>query len=173
AQIHVVNVETWEAVDEFVAGDYRASRRKDPLGIRVALRIGQRLDHVAHDDVGCVEAARRRVANVQFEDAVPLGLESRGLVVYRSADLIKHVLQLRGLRERPLPRLMPRVLPWQLMSSHIDYGATAVQLFSNSTTSLISAYPVGGRRERCPGPLRALPAELGRRLRHRLRRGRE
>jgi hypothetical protein len=83
---------------------------------------------------------------------VPLGLQSRGVIVYRPTDLIEHVLQLRGLRERTLPRLMPRVLPWQLMSGHINYGATAVHLFSNSTTSLISAYPVGGRRERCPGP---------------------
>jgi hypothetical protein len=83
---------------------------------------------------------------------VTLGLESRGVVVHRPADLIEHVLQLRGLRERALPRLMPRVLPWQLMRSHIDYGATAVHLFSNSTTSLISAYPADGRRERCPGP---------------------
>jgi len=152
AQIYVVDVETWEAVDEFVAGDYRAPRRQDPLGIRIALRVGQRLDHVAHDDVGCVEAERRRVADVQLEDAVPLGLQPCGVIVYWSANLVQHVLQLRGLRERTLPRLMSRVLPWQLMSGHINYGATAVQLFSNSTTSLISAYPVGGRRERCPGP---------------------
>jgi hypothetical protein len=51
---------------------------------------------------------------------VPLSLQSRGVIVYRPADLIEHVLQLRGLRERTLPRLMPRVLPRQLMSSHIN-----------------------------------------------------
>ena len=95
SEIHVVDVETWEAVDEFVAGDHRAPRRNDALGVRVALRVRQRLDHVAHDHVGRIEAERRGVADVQLEDAVTLRFQPGGVIMHRPADLVEHVLQLR------------------------------------------------------------------------------
>ena len=55
-----------------------------------------------------------------------LGLQPRGVIVHRAADLVEHILQLRGLREGTLPGLMTRVMPGQLMRRHIDYGAMTV-----------------------------------------------
>jgi len=74
AQVDVVDIESGEAGNKFVAGDHRAPCRQDALRVGVALRVRQRLDHVAHDHVGCLEAERRRVADVELEDAVPFGL---------------------------------------------------------------------------------------------------
>jgi hypothetical protein len=59
---------------------------------------------------------------------VPLRLQPCGVIVHRAADLVEHILQLRGLRERTLPGLMARGMPGQLMRSHIDYGAMTVEL---------------------------------------------
>ena len=88
-----------EARDEFVAGDDGTARGQDAAGLGVALRIRQRRDHVAHDDVGGLEAERCRVADVELEDAVTLGLEPGGVGVYRAADLVEHVAKLGGLLE--------------------------------------------------------------------------
>jgi hypothetical protein len=57
---------------------------------------------------------------------MPLRLQPRGVIVHRAADFIQHVLQLRGLRKRALPRLMTRGMPRQLMGSHVHNGATVV-----------------------------------------------
>ncbi len=65
-----------------------------PLESRIPLRVRQRLDDVAHDDVGRLEAERRWVADVQLEDAVTLCFQPRSVVVHRPADLVQHVLQL-------------------------------------------------------------------------------
>ncbi len=125
AQEHVVDVEPGEPVDQFVAGEHGTAGGLNALGIRVALRVGQRLDHVAHDDVGRLEAERRGIADVQLEDAVPLGLEPGRVIVHRTADLVQDVLQLGRLRERALPWLMAGV-PRKLMGTHAFHGLTAV-----------------------------------------------
>ena len=148
AEIDVVDVESWESVDEFVAGDHGAARRQDALGVRVTLRVRQRLDHVAHDHVGRIEAERRRVADVQLEDAVALGLQPRGVSVHRAADLVEDVLELGRLRECTLPRLMTRGMPGQLMSGHVNHGAMAVNYLCGN--GLISASPADGHHGRCP-----------------------
>ena len=103
AKIDVVDVESGEAFDEFVAGYYRAAGRQDALGVGVALRIGQSLDHVAHDHVWCIEAEWGRVADVELEDAVSLSLQPRGMGVHRATDFVQDVLKLGRLRERTLP----------------------------------------------------------------------
>ena len=94
AEVDVIDVESRESLDHFVAGEHRATGGLDALGIGVALRVRQRLDHVAHDHVGRLEPERGRIADVQFEDAVTLGLESRGVLVHRAADFVENVLQL-------------------------------------------------------------------------------
>ncbi|BBX64918.1 hypothetical protein MSAS_40920 [Mycobacterium saskatchewanense] len=60
---------------------------------------------------------------------MPLGLESRGVLVHRPADLVQDVLELGRLRERALPvmtGLMTGAVHGQLVGSHAPYGATAV-----------------------------------------------
>ena len=96
-----------------------------PLRVGIALGVGQRLDHVAHDHVGCIEAERRRVADVELEDAVPLGLQPRGMLVHRAADFVQDVLKLGRLRERTLP-VMTGGVRGQLVGSHVTYGPIAV-----------------------------------------------
>ena len=103
AQVDVVDVEPREALDQLVAGDHRTPGGQDALRVGVALGVRQRLDHVPHDHVGRLEAERRRVADVQLEDAVPFGLQPRGVLVHRAADLVQDVLKLGRLREGTLP----------------------------------------------------------------------
>jgi hypothetical protein len=42
------------------------------------------------------------------------------VIVHRPANFVEHILQLRRLRECTLPRLMPRGLPRQLVSTHVN-----------------------------------------------------
>ena len=94
AEEHRVDIKSREAIDEFVARHYRPACGQDAFGVGVTLGVGKRLDHVSHDHVGSLEAERSGVADVQLEDAVPLSLQPGGMVVYRTADLVKNVLQL-------------------------------------------------------------------------------
>ena len=127
AEIDVVDVESRKALDEFVAGEHRAAGAGDALGVGIALRVRQRLDHVAHDDVGRLEAERRGITDVQLEDPVTLGLESRRVIVHRAADLVQDVLQLRRLRERALPRMMSGGVQRHVVGGHVTHGLIAVQ----------------------------------------------
>ena len=97
--------------------------RQDALRVGVALRVGQRLDDVAHDHVGRLEPERRGVADVQLEDPVTLGLEPRRVVVHRPADLVQDVLQLGRLRERALPMVVAGGMPRQLVGGHVTMVA--------------------------------------------------
>ena len=126
AQVDVVDVEPGEALDQLVAGDHRAPGGQDALRVGVPLGVRQGLDHVAHDHVGRLEAERRRVADVELENAVSLGLQPRGVLVHRAADLVQDVLQFGRLREGPLP-VMADGVRGQLVSSHVTHGAIVVQ----------------------------------------------
>ena len=121
AEVDVVDVEPGKALDQFVAGEHGAAGGQDALGVRVALRVRQRLDHVAHDHVGRLEAERRGVADVQLQDAVALRLQPGRVLVHRAADLVQDVLQLGRLRERALPRVVARGMPRHLVGSHAHH----------------------------------------------------
>ncbi|BCO49076.1 hypothetical protein MINTM008_50160 [Mycobacterium intracellulare] len=59
-----------------------------------------------------------------------LGLQPRGLLMYRAADLVQDVLKLRRLHESALLPVMGRRVRWQLMrqlvGGHITNGAITV-----------------------------------------------
>ena len=82
-----------------VAVDDRTPRRHDALAVAVAVRVRERLDHVAHDLEGRLEAEHRRVAGVELEDRVALVLEPIGLDEGVAADLVEDVLELARLVE--------------------------------------------------------------------------
>lgn len=124
-QVDVVHVESGKSGHQLVARDHRTPGRQDALRVGVPLRVGQRLDDIAHDHVGCFEAERRRVADVEFEDAVTFGFEPRGVLVHRAADLVQDVLQLGRLSEGALP-LMAGGVPGQLVGCHVHNGAIVV-----------------------------------------------
>ena len=153
AEVDVVDVEAGEPVDEFIAGEHRAAGADDALGVRIALRIGQSLDDVAHDHIGRLEPERRRVADVQLQDAVPLGLQPGGVLVHRAADLVENVLQLARLREHTLARVMAAArLPRRRMGSHVDNSPTVVDVFLPvAHTSASGRTPTGW----CTRPRRA------------------
>ena len=96
AQVDVLDVETGEVADLVVLLD-GASRADDALAVAVALGGRQRADHVDEDVVRRLEAERRRVADVELEDPVPLVLEPFGLGEHRSADLVADGRELLGL----------------------------------------------------------------------------
>src|SRR5262249_9862221 len=77
----------------------------------------------------------------QLEDAVTLGLQSRGVIVYRPTDLVKDVLQLGRLRERALLRVMPGGMPWHVVGSHVTHGRIVVQRFCENASQRLP----GGR----------------------------
>ena len=121
AEVDVVDVEPGKAVDKFIASKNGPAGGLDALGIRVALRVRQRLDHVAHDHVGRLEAEWRRVADVQLENAVSLGLQPSRMLVHGTTNLVQDVLKLRRLRERALPRVVARRVPRHLVGSHVHH----------------------------------------------------
>jgi hypothetical protein len=94
------------------------------------LRGGQSGDDVTHDDVGRFEAERGRVADVELQDAVAFGLETRRVLVHRPADLVQHVLQLARLRELTRACVLATArLPRRLMGTHIDNSPMVVDAF--------------------------------------------
>ena len=100
AQVDVVDVKGGEARHVLVAGDDRAAGRRDAPGVGVALGVGQGGDDVPHDRVGGLEAEGARVADVELQDAVALGLEPGGVGVGRAPDLVDDVLELARLAEQ-------------------------------------------------------------------------
>ena len=53
-----------------------------------------------------------------------LGLQPRGVLVHRTADLVQDVLQLGRLRERALPRVVAGRMPRHLVGSHVVHRLT-------------------------------------------------
>ena len=95
----VVDADVAQAVLLVVVRDRRPGG-VDALGVAVALRLGQVVHHVGDDRLGRLEAERRRVADVQLEDPVSLGLEPVRLDQDRAADVVADVLELPALSDR-------------------------------------------------------------------------
>ena len=79
AEEHVVGVDLREAGILLVAVHDGPPRRHDAAAVAVAVRVRDRLDHVAHDLERRLEAEDRGVAGVELEDRVTLGLQPVGL----------------------------------------------------------------------------------------------
>ena len=77
----------------------RGPRRKDPLRVRVPLRIGQVADDVDQDLFRGVEPERCRVTDVELGDPVPGLLEALGLLEHRPADVVQDVGELGRLQQ--------------------------------------------------------------------------
>ena len=80
-------------VDDGLAGGVKA------FGIAVALRGRQVADNVHQDFVGCFEAERGGVADVEFEDFVAFFFKLKGFFVYGAADVVTDVVELGGFAE--------------------------------------------------------------------------
>ena len=107
----VLDADVAQAV-RLVVVRHRGAGGVDALGVAVALRLGQVVDHVGEDRLGRLEAERRRVADVELEDPVPLGLEPLGLDQDRPADVVADVAAASGsggsgARAHPLSRPQP------------------------------------------------------------------
>jgi hypothetical protein len=93
AQVDVLDVEIGEPLLLIVLHD-GAPGGQDALGLAVAVRRRQVADDVLEDLVGCVEAERRGVADVQLEDVLPLGLQLHGSFEHRAANVVEHTGEL-------------------------------------------------------------------------------
>ena len=80
-------------VDDGLAGGVKA------FGIAVALRGRQVADNVNQDFVGCFEAERGGVADVEFEDFVAFFFKLKGFFVYGAADVVTDVVEFGGFAE--------------------------------------------------------------------------
>ncbi len=83
AEDHVVDVEVREVGDELIARHDGPPGGQHARGLGVPLGVGQGVDHVAHDDIGGLEAEQRRVADVELHDPVALGLQPGRVRVHR------------------------------------------------------------------------------------------
>ena len=70
---------------------------EDSARIGIPLRNGKLLDHVVHDRLGGFESERCRVADVELEDGVALGLHRLGLFEDGSPNVIEDIGQFRRL----------------------------------------------------------------------------
>ena len=75
------------------------ARLVDPARVAVPLRLRQVVDDVRLDGRRRLEAERRRVADVQLEDAVALGLEALGLDEDGAADVVADAAELLALSD--------------------------------------------------------------------------
>src|SRR3546814_17016484 len=61
------------------------------VGVAVALGSGQVADHVLEDFVRCFETERRRVADVQLEDAMAYLFQAFGVLEHGTADVVTDI----------------------------------------------------------------------------------
>ena len=76
---------------------HRGAGGVDALGVAVALRLRQVVDHVGEDRLGRLEAEGCGVADVELEDPVPLRLEAVCLEQDRPPDVVADSTQLLAL----------------------------------------------------------------------------
>ena len=89
---------------------HRLARRKDALGVAVALGVGQIVDDVPKNLARRFKPERRRIAKMQFQDSIAFFLQPMRFFCHRAAQLVANILQLGGFangaafggRERPV-----------------------------------------------------------------------
>ncbi len=92
----------------------RFARAVQTLRVAIALRFAQVVDHVDDDFFRRFEAERRRVADVQLDDAVAFFFEPRRFLQDRTANVVADVCELARLRDRPQRRRRQRRHPAQV-----------------------------------------------------------
>ena len=103
ADIHVVHIHTGNVQPLAVLHDGLA-RRIQPLGMFIALARRQVVYHVAHDLFRRLEVERRRIADVELQDAVPFLLQAVRLGGHWAANVVADFRELAGLGESPPQR---------------------------------------------------------------------
>ena len=98
AGIDGVHVHVGNVLDLGVLHDGLA-RREQAARVGIALAIGQLVAHVLDHFVRRAEAERRRVADIELEDALALVLHTGGLVDDGTAHVIQDVIELGGFRK--------------------------------------------------------------------------
>ena len=118
----------------------------DALGVAVALRLGQVVDHVGDDRLGRLEAERRRVADVQLEDPVALGLEPVRLDQDRPAHVVADVAGASGSAGWSHGHILAGECPRRRVSayhrSRRAMSRTAVRLTPDHLDALAVALPL-------------------------------
>ena len=93
AQVDVLDADTFDLL-LLVVLHHRLARAEQAFGIAVALGGRQVADHILEDFVRRFETKRRRVANVQLEDAMAFLFQAFGVLEHRAANVIADVGEL-------------------------------------------------------------------------------
>ena len=93
AGVHVIDVHALNVLELRVLHDGLA-RREQALRRRVALAFGQLAAHVEHHLLRRAEVERRRVADVELQDARAGLLHALGFLHHRPAHVVQYVVQL-------------------------------------------------------------------------------
>ena len=96
AQEDIVDIKG-RKIFKLVAGNNGPTSRNDSLGGGIALGSRQGSDHIAHDDIGSLEAKDGRVAGVEFQDGVAIELHAFRFRRDLAADVIRDALEFVGL----------------------------------------------------------------------------
>ena len=74
----------------------RLSRRKKPIRRRIALASGQLLLHIMNYLIRRMKIERRRISDVQLQNADTCLFHTFRFLNHRSPDIVQHMIQLRG-----------------------------------------------------------------------------
>ena len=140
----VVDVDQRESFLELVVMHDGTAGRLDATRVRVASRGRQTGDHVLQDLRRRIETEGLRIADVELEDAVTLGLQLGGSGRDRTSDVVQDISQLLGLAHHvahaailpspplPPPRPPPPV-PLSPAECHVQTGFTDENLSERDT----------------------------------------
>ena len=93
AEVDILDADTVDLLLLAVLHDCLA-RAEQSLGVAVALGGGQVANHILEDFVRRLEAKRRRVADVQLEDAVAFLFQTLGVLEHRAANVVADIGEL-------------------------------------------------------------------------------
>ena len=68
------------------------ARGINTFGVGITFALRQHVNHVLNDFIGCCKAERRRIANIQFEDAVAFLLHAIGFLQRGSANVVTDII---------------------------------------------------------------------------------
>ena len=96
AQEDIVDIKG-RKIFKLVAGNNGPTSRNDSFGGGIALGSRQGSDHIAHDDIGSLEAEDGWVTGVEFQDGVPIELHAFRFRRDLAANVIRDALEFVGL----------------------------------------------------------------------------
>ncbi len=128
AEVDVFDADAFNLLLLVVLHD-RLAGAEQAFGVAVALGSGQVADHVLEDFLRCFETERRRVADVQLEDAMAFLFQAFGVLEHGPADVVTDIgklVRFADLHDPECPEVKTRQFRKWLAALGMNPGALAV-----------------------------------------------